>query len=59
MMKEQHKAMFISLRDGQFDHLVEDGGEKKAAKPAEVKAARAQRPLLRKCQKPPPPRRRW
>jgi hypothetical protein len=31
MMKEQHKAMFISLRDGQFDHLVEDGGEKKAA----------------------------
>src|SRR5579863_8176448 len=31
MMKEQHKAMFISLRAGQFDHLVEDGGEKKAA----------------------------
>jgi hypothetical protein len=23
MMKEQHKAMFIALRDGQFDHLVE------------------------------------
>jgi hypothetical protein len=34
MMKEQHKAMFISLRDGQFDHLVEDGGEKKVAKGA-------------------------
>ena len=28
MMKEQHKAMFISLRVGQFDHLVEDSGEK-------------------------------
>src|SRR5947208_10962051 len=24
MMKEQHKAMFIALRDGQFDHLVGD-----------------------------------
>jgi hypothetical protein len=23
MMKEQHKAMFIALRDGQFDHLVD------------------------------------
>ena len=23
MMKEQHKAMFIALRDGQFDHLIE------------------------------------
>lgn len=23
LMKEQHKAMFIALRDGQFDHLVE------------------------------------
>jgi hypothetical protein len=29
MMKEQHKAMFISLRDGQFDHLFEDSGDKK------------------------------
>jgi hypothetical protein len=28
MMKEQHKAMFIALRDGQFDALV-DGGDKK------------------------------
>ena len=25
MMKEQHKAMFIALRDGQFDHLVDPG----------------------------------
>jgi hypothetical protein len=25
MMKEQHKAMFIALRDGQFDGLLEEG----------------------------------
>lgn len=25
LMKEQHKAMFIALRDGQFDHLVDPG----------------------------------
>lgn len=25
MMKEQHKAMFVALRDGQFDHLFEGG----------------------------------
>src|SRR4029078_4005348 len=25
MMKEQHKAMFIALRDGQFDALVDAG----------------------------------
>ena len=24
LMKEQHKAMFIALRDGQFDHIFED-----------------------------------
>src|SRR5689334_21300046 len=24
MMQDQHKAMFMALRDGQFDHLVED-----------------------------------
>jgi hypothetical protein len=26
MMKDQHKAMFIALRDGQFDHLVDGAG---------------------------------
>ncbi|MFT3768030.1 MAG: hypothetical protein QM820_21480 [Minicystis sp.] len=26
MMQEQHKAMFIALRDGQFDYLFEEGG---------------------------------
>src|SRR5882757_4423252 len=25
LMKEQHKGMFISLRDGQFDELVDSG----------------------------------
>lgn len=41
MMKEQHKAMFIALRDGQFDHLVEGGAPKKpdaAAAPAKAPA---------------------
>lgn len=33
MMKEQHKAMFIALRDGQFDHLV-DAAEGTGARPA-------------------------
>jgi hypothetical protein len=31
LMKEQHKAMFIALRDGQFDALVEPGGVPAAA----------------------------
>src|SRR5277367_1074684 len=44
MMKEQHKAMFISLRDGQFDHLVEDGGEKKAAAAKAAAASEAKEP---------------
>src|SRR5688572_17185223 len=43
LMKEQHKAMFIALRDGQFDHLV-DG----AAPPAPPPAPKAAPP-------PPPP----
>src|SRR5580698_4232800 len=40
MMKEQHKAMFIALRDGQFDHLVEDGPSKPALD-AKAPAARS------------------
>src|SRR5271165_5912925 len=36
MMKEQHKAMFIALRDGQFDGMFEEG---QAAKGAKDKAA--------------------
>jgi hypothetical protein len=38
MMKDQHKAMFIALRDGQFDHLVDPGG----APPASVVAKAAE-----------------
>ena len=33
MMKEQHKSMFIALRDGQFDHLVEGGPAPSKAEP--------------------------
>lgn len=29
MMQDQHKAMFIALRDGQFDHLFEDDAKAK------------------------------
>ena len=51
MMKEQHKAMFIALRDGDFDHLFEDTAVKVSgtgaiaptmpAPPSEVRAAAA------------------
>src|SRR6185295_7093963 len=36
LMKEQHKAMFIALRDGQFDELVEG---KKPSSPSMPKVA--------------------
>lgn len=39
LMKEQHKAMFIALRDGQFDELVEGGAPKKAAASVSVPVA--------------------
>ncbi|MDB4994197.1 MAG: hypothetical protein JWM74_1629 [Myxococcaceae bacterium] len=43
MMKDQHKAMFIALRDGQFDHLVDGAGPvsgaAKVAAPAATPAA--------------------
>ena len=38
LMKEQHKAMFVALRDGQFDHIFED---KDAATQAAAAAANA------------------
>lgn len=34
MMKEQHKAMFIALRDGQFDHLFDDAARGASKAPA-------------------------
>ncbi|AKU98549.1 hypothetical protein AKJ09_05213 [Labilithrix luteola] len=36
MMKEQHKAMFVALREGQFDHLFESGG---SVRPPKMPAA--------------------
>src|SRR3954465_14213901 len=36
MMKEQHKAMFIALRDGQYDHLVDPGAAKAASAPTKA-----------------------
>src|SRR5579862_8451465 len=27
MMKQQHKAMFVAMRDGQFDHLLDGGAD--------------------------------
>ncbi|MBS2017260.1 MAG: hypothetical protein JST00_30535 [Deltaproteobacteria bacterium] len=38
LMKEQHKAMFIALRDGQFDALVEPPAPGSEPKVAEAKA---------------------
>jgi hypothetical protein len=40
MMKDQHKAMFIALRDGQFDYLV-DGGPAPAVAAAAAAATAA------------------
>ncbi len=34
MMKQQHKAMFIALRDGKFDAIIESGSEASHASPA-------------------------
>lgn len=48
MMKEQHKAMFIALRDGQFDHIVDPN----AAPPPAPAAAPAPPPP---APAPPPP----
>src|ERR1700679_1522020 len=39
MMKEQHKAMFIALRDGQFDQLLKTGAAAKDTKKTKEKAA--------------------
>ncbi len=36
MMKEQHKAMFIALRDGQFDHMVDPAAAQARPKPVDA-----------------------
>lgn len=41
MMKDQHKAMFIALRDGQFDYLVDGGPAPAAAAPPSATVAAA------------------
>jgi hypothetical protein len=39
MMKEQHKAMFIALRDGQLDHLLGDIALDRASNPGPIPPA--------------------
>src|SRR5262249_50844147 len=42
LMKEQHKAMFIALRDGQFDRIIEgEEGSKSGERPSAGRAAAA------------------
>ncbi|MRG95235.1 hypothetical protein [Polyangium spumosum] len=54
LMKEQHKAMFVALRDGQFDHIFEDKPEASApAKPEPAPAPAAPPPAP--AAPPPPP----
>ncbi len=57
LMKEQHKAMFIALRDGQFDALVEPGAAPAAApapSPSPIGAA-GKAPAATAAGKDPPP----
>lgn len=49
LMKEQHKAMFVALRDGQFDHIFE---EKDAA--SQAAAAQAAQAAQAAAAQPPP-----
>ncbi len=48
MMKEQHKAMFIALRDGQFDHLVDPPAAPKDGTPVPPSASAAVVPAAAK-----------
>jgi hypothetical protein len=43
MMQEQHKAMFIALRDGQYDYLFDDGATRPSSK-TNIPAVRAPDP---------------
>jgi hypothetical protein len=54
LMKEQHKAMFIALRDGQFDALVE-GHVTHVGQPAEAKKAAEPKPPAEAKPAAPPP----
>src|SRR5580704_7793072 len=44
MMKQQHKAMFIALRDGRFDPAIEASGGDVAAHPPTASPSRATQP---------------
>ncbi len=44
MMKQQHKAMFIALRDGRFDTVIEASGGDGAAMPPTSSPSRATQP---------------
>lgn len=44
LMKEQHKAMFVALRDGQFDHFFEEKDTAAQAAAAAAQAAAAPAP---------------
>jgi hypothetical protein len=44
LMKDQHKAMFIALRDGQLDHLFDDAPPSSRAGAAPDKARKSHRP---------------
>jgi hypothetical protein len=58
MMQEQHKSMFIALRDGQFDYLFEDAGRAASKAAATPPAAPAPPPVVATpapIEAPPPP----
>jgi hypothetical protein len=54
MMQEQHKAMFIALRDGQFDYLFEEGGAPTSTRAPREPAKEAPKPEAPKAAPPPP-----
>ena len=53
LMKEQHKAMFIALRDGQFDSLVDGGSPPKPPAASAADAAAAAAPVAAPAVAPP------
>src|SRR5580700_1183917 len=55
MMKEQHKAMFIALRDGQFDGMLDDGQAAKNAKDSREREAKEAKEKAAIDLKPDPP----
>ncbi len=55
MMKEQHKGMFIALRDGQLDHLLVDLPLAESSQPHPPAPAPAVAPAPHPVAAPPPP----